>query len=152
MLRLGNLRKEFGFFEECNNNVAYERLNRANLLIPTDHSKWLWDKYLCGKLAWLRYIPNVGARSRLGDHSTRCTHTIVQGGCEPTFVVNIVIDYVPRTLTQPWSLFKFSMGFHQVPNLFLKFPLASHFNPICFAQSPPLLTYICGPKGEAFHL
>jgi hypothetical protein len=36
MSRLGNLRKEFGFFEKCNNNrqlVAYERLKRANLLI-----------------------------------------------------------------------------------------------------------------------
>jgi hypothetical protein len=35
MSRLGNLRKEFGFFEKCNNNrqvVAYERLKRANLL------------------------------------------------------------------------------------------------------------------------
>jgi hypothetical protein len=29
------------------------------------------------------------------------------------------------------------------------FPIAP---PICFAQSPPLLTYIGGPKGEAFHL
>ncbi len=32
------------------------------------------------------------------------------------------------------------------------FPIAPHFNPICFAQSPPLLTYITGPKGEALHL
>ncbi len=38
---------------------------------------------------------------------------------------------------------------HQVPNVFL---IAPHFNPICFAQSPPLLTYIGGPKGEALHL
>jgi hypothetical protein len=29
--------------------------------------------------------------------------------------------------------------------------LAPRFNPICFAQSPPLLTYIGGPKGEALH-
>jgi hypothetical protein len=28
------------------------------------------------------------------------------------------------------------------------FPIAPGFNPICFAQSPPLLTYIGGPKGE----
>jgi len=26
------------------------------------------------------------------------------------------------------------------------------FNPICFAQSPTLLTYIHGPKGEALYL
>jgi hypothetical protein len=26
------------------------------------------------------------------------------------------------------------------------------FCPIHFAKSPPLLTYICGPKGEALHL
>jgi hypothetical protein len=32
------------------------------------------------------------------------------------------------------------------------FPIAPHFNPICFAQSSPLLTYIGGPKGEALHL
>jgi hypothetical protein len=28
------------------------------------------------------------------------------------------------------------------------FPIAPHFNPTCFAQSPPLLTYVGGPKGE----
>jgi hypothetical protein len=32
------------------------------------------------------------------------------------------------------------------------FPIAPPFNLICFAQSPPLLTYIGGPKGEALHL
>ncbi len=46
----------------------------------------------------------------------------------------------------------------QVPNMFPRFPLCFprvfpiHFNPICFAQSPPLLTYIGGPKGKALHL
>ncbi len=33
-----------------------------------------------------------------------------------------------------------------------KFPIAPCFNPICFAQSPPLLTYIAGPKVEELHL
>jgi hypothetical protein len=51
--------------------------------------------------------------------------------------------------------------FSFVPNMFLSgsqcvpqgvFPIASCFNPICFAQSPPLLTYIGGPKGEALLL
>jgi hypothetical protein len=32
------------------------------------------------------------------------------------------------------------------------FPAAPHLNPICFAQSAPLLTYIGGPKGEALDL
>jgi len=32
------------------------------------------------------------------------------------------------------------------------FPIAPHFNLMCFAQSPPLLTYIAGPMGEALHL
>ncbi len=32
------------------------------------------------------------------------------------------------------------------------FRIAPQFNAICFAQSPPLLTYILGPKGEALHL
>ncbi len=47
-----------------------------------------------------------------------------------------------------------------VPNMFPRFPMCSpkvfpiapHFNPICFAQSPPLLTFVAGPKGEALHL
>jgi hypothetical protein len=46
-----------------------------------------------------------------------------------------------------------------VPNMFPRFPMcfprvfpiAPRFNPICFAQSPPLLTYIHGPKGEALY-
>jgi hypothetical protein len=50
--------------------------------------------------------------------------------------------------------------FSFVPNMFPRFPMCSpsvfpiapHFNPTCFAQSPPLLTYIGGPKGEALHL
>jgi hypothetical protein len=49
--------------------------------------------------------------------------------------------------------FTFPMGSHQVLNIFHKFPMCSsrvfpiaiHFNPIYFAQSPPLLTYIDGP-------
>jgi hypothetical protein len=32
------------------------------------------------------------------------------------------------------------------------FPIAPPFNPICFAQNPPLFNYIGGPKGEALHL
>ncbi len=57
-------------------------------------------------------------------------------------------------------LLKFSMGSHQVPKMFPMFPMCfprvfpipSCFNPICFAQSRPLLTYIGGPKGETLHL
>ncbi len=57
-------------------------------------------------------------------------------------------------------LFKFPMGFYYILNIFLRFfrcsprvfPIAPRFNPICFAQRPPLLTYIGGLKGEAFHL
>jgi hypothetical protein len=45
------------------------------------------------------------------------------------------------------------MDSHQVPTMFSMcssrvFPGAIHFNPICFAQSPSLLSYIGGPKGE----
>jgi hypothetical protein len=32
------------------------------------------------------------------------------------------------------------------------FPIAPRFNPMCFARSSPLLTYIGGPKDEALHL
>jgi hypothetical protein len=52
------------------------------------------------------------------------------------------------------------MGSHRVLNMFPKFPMcfprvfpiAPHFIPICFAQNPPLLTYIGQPKGEALYL
>jgi hypothetical protein len=44
---------------------------------------------------------------------------------------------------------KFSMGSHQVPSMFPRFPMCSprvfqiapHFNPICFVESPPLFPY-----------
>jgi hypothetical protein len=41
-------------------------------------------------------------------------------------------------------------GSQQVPNVF---PIAPCFNSLRFAQSPPLLTYICGPRGgtPSFH-
>ncbi len=32
------------------------------------------------------------------------------------------------------------------------FPIAPRFNLICFAQNPPLLTYMAGPKGKALYL
>ncbi len=60
--------------------------------------------------------------------------------------------------------FKFWVGegedffhFPFVPNMFPMcspkvFPIAPHFIRVCFAQSPPLLTYLGGPKGEALHL
>jgi hypothetical protein len=56
--------------------------------------------------------------------------------------------------------FKVLMCSHEVLNMFPRFPMCSprvfsiapRFNPICFAQSPPLLTYIGGPKGEALRL
>jgi hypothetical protein len=51
-------------------------------------------------------------------------------------------------------------GFPSIPDLFPMFPvcstrvfpIAARFNSVCFAQSPGLLTYIGGPKGEAIHL
>jgi hypothetical protein len=52
-------------------------------------------------------------------------------------------------------------GCNEFPSSFMfpRFPMCStrvflitpSFNPICFAQSPPLLTCIGGPKGEALH-
>ncbi len=54
----------------------------------------------------------------------------------------------------------FPSSSHHVSNMFPRFPMCSPrvfpiapcFNPICFAQSLPLLTYIGGPKGEKLHL
>ncbi len=52
---------------------------------------------------------------------------------------------------------KFSMDSHQVPDMFPRFPMCSPmvfptapgFNhPICFAESPPLLTYIVGQRAR----
>jgi len=71
-------------------------------------------------------------------------------------------SFVPNML--PLCYFQVPNGlplcYFQVPNMFPKFPMCSprvipiapHFNPICFAQSPPLLTFIAGPKGEALQL
>jgi hypothetical protein len=47
------------------------------------------------------------------------------------------------------------MGFHQVPNMFSMcsqrvFPIAPCFNTICFAERPPLLTYVGGQMGRHF--
>ncbi len=56
--------------------------------------------------------------------------------------------------------FSFFLCSQHVPFMFPRFPMCSSrvfpiapcLNPICFAQSPPILTYIGGPKGEAHHL
>jgi hypothetical protein len=53
---------------------------------------------------------------------------------------------------------KFPMGSNQVLIMLPMFPTCSpkvfpiipHSNPICFAQSPPLQTYIGGPKEQHF--
>jgi hypothetical protein len=72
-------------------------------------------------------------------------------------------------MCSPWVYFKFwgagggggergnFFSFFLCSNMFPMcspwvFPIAPCFNPICFAQSPPLLTYIGAPKGEALHL
>jgi len=65
-----------------------------------------------------------------------------------------------RNFVQPMGTFKFPMGSRQVLNMFPRFSMCSprmfsiapRFNPICLAQSPPLRTCTCGPKGEALHL
>ncbi len=56
--------------------------------------------------------------------------------------------------------FKFCVAggcFSFVLNMFpmcspMVFPIAPHFNPLCLAHSPPLLTFIGGPKGEVLNL
>jgi len=66
----------------------------------------------------------------------------------------------PFSLCSQHVPFKFSMDSHQIPNMFPRFPMCSRrafptaprFNLTCFAQSPPLLTYIGGRKGGALHL
>jgi hypothetical protein len=51
------------------------------------------------------------------------------------------------------GFFSFFLCSLQVPNVFPRvFAMVPGFNPICFAQSPPLLTYVGGPKGEALCL
>jgi hypothetical protein len=76
--RLGNQRKEFGYFEKYNKNrqvIAYEHLKRASLFISRSF-KVAMSQISLWIIAWLIYIPNVGTRRRLGDHSKRCTHAI----------------------------------------------------------------------------
>ncbi len=79
------------------------------------------------------------------------------------FWVGLGEDFFSFFLCSQYVPFKFPMGSHQVPNMFSRFPMlcspkvfpiAPHFNPICFAQSPPLLTHIGWAKGEgtpSFH-
>jgi hypothetical protein len=55
------------------------------------------------------------------------------------------------------DFFSFFLCSLQVPNEFSicsqrVFSIAPLFNPICFAHSPPLLTYISGPKRKALYL
>jgi hypothetical protein len=65
---------------------------------------------------------------------------------------SVHFSFVPNMF--PLCSFKFPTGSHQIHHMFPKFsmcsprvfPIASGFNPICFAQSPPLLTYIAGWK------
>jgi hypothetical protein len=55
---------------------------------------------------------------------------------------------VPNLLPVP---FKFSIGSHQVPNVFLNMSsIAPHFCPICFGKCCPPFTYISGPKGTLY--
>ncbi len=69
------------------------------------------------------------------------------------FPTKVVKFYLPQRY--PKRSLQVPNGSYQVPNMFHRFPMCSpmvfpiapHFNPICFAQSPPLLTYIGGPKG-----
>ncbi len=65
--------------------------------------------------------------------------------------------YVIPSFDFPFVHNMFLLCSQRVPSRFPQcsprvFPIAAHFNPICFAQSPPLLTYRGGPKGESFHL
>jgi hypothetical protein len=56
---------------------------------------------------------------------------VLGGGCGVGRIYSIFPLFPTCSLYVP---FNFSMGSHQVPNVF---PIASRFNPICFAQSPP---------------
>jgi len=78
---------------------------------------------------------------RLSMHSKCLEFFLSSFGGQEDFFKN---SFVPKCVP-----FKFPMGSHQVPSVF---PIAPHFNPMGFAQSPPVLTYIGGPKGEALHL
>jgi hypothetical protein len=57
-------------------------------------------------------------------------------------------SFVPKMLfsSSQWVPIRFPMCFPRV------FPIPPHFNPICFAQSRPLLTYIGGPKEKTLNL
>jgi hypothetical protein len=57
-------------------------------------------------------------------------------GCLLSFVLKVFL------------LMKFSLCSHQVPNMFLKSPIAPHFIPHLFPPSSTLVTYITSPKDE----
>jgi hypothetical protein len=61
--RLENQRKEFGIFEKYNKNrqiIVYEHLKKASLFINRSF-KMAMNQISLWKIAWLIYIPNVGA-------------------------------------------------------------------------------------------
>ncbi len=67
----------------------------------------------------------------------------------------IVSNFIPNkerffSICSQHVSFKFPMGSQWIPQGCSQ--IIPHFNPICFAQSPPLLTNIGGPNGEALHL
>jgi hypothetical protein len=83
---------------------------------------------------------------RLSTHS-KCLDFFVLKFFEGGAVWERIFFIFPLFLTCSFQVpIRFPMCFSRV------FPIAPHFSPICFAQSPPLLTCIAGPKGEALHL
>jgi hypothetical protein len=85
-------------------------------------------------------IEHLSAQSRLDQRGGLCCFFCC-------FFIFFIFPLFPTcSLYVP---FKFSTGSLKFPRVF---PIAPCFNPMCFAQSPPLLAYIAGPKGEALHL
>jgi hypothetical protein len=65
------------------------------------------------------------------------------GGREDFFSFFFCSEHVPSMFfaSSQWVPIRFRMCSPKV------FPVATHFNPICFGQSRPLLTYIVGERG-----
>jgi hypothetical protein len=79
----------------------------------------------------------------------------VEGVGEVFFHFTFVSQHVPSMLpsSSQWVPIRFPMCSQCVPNVFPKgLPNSTSLYPIYFAQSPPLLTYIGGPKGEVLQL
>jgi hypothetical protein len=106
------------------------------------------------------YIENLLVKTMLKKRNLKKKHTYEKVQIHPSLLENglNIFQFVSNLFGGGGGrdLLLFSFVLNMFPRFSMcsprVFPIAPGFNPICFAQSPPPLTYMGGPKGEALHL